>query len=112
MDSFVKPFAYMYEETDKVIERGTIIPEVNQLGKTPDIEEQIPVEVQPSISKPDPVVELPHEIPPQPSTTEPTIPSEPTTVSPPIEPKPSTIISHSGKNVQVGVSDGIVATDK
>lgn len=103
-------FPWLYEEMDKEIAKAKPIIDIN-INKE-DIPEQIPIEIQ------TPIVQLPHEIPPQPSvisepsTSEPPVPSEPTTSSPPVESSPSTTVPKPGRNVQIGVSDGIVATDK
>ncbi|MDE1814295.1 MAG: hypothetical protein KGH87_08200 [Thaumarchaeota archaeon] len=118
--SFVKPFEYMYEDTDKVIEQGTKIPAVNQFGNTPtELKEQIPVIT--------PIVELPHVIPPQPPVIEksviqpiitqqdkpeavtsvPTIEQPPVPVSTAIE-QPIT----KPKNIVINVEDNAKSTDR
>ena len=60
----------MYDDTDKIISRGTIIPLVNQEGRTGDIPEQVPNEFV--------ITQIPKSLPPQPPVIE-----TPVTVSQP-----------------------------
>lgn len=113
--SFVKPFEYMYEDTDKVIEQGTKIPAVNQFGNTPtELTEQIPVIT--------PLVEIPKIIPPQPPviekpviqpTTQQDKPEAVTSVPTVVEQPSKPIVNPTKpKNIVINVEDNAKATDR
>lgn len=102
-------FEWLYTDVDKVIKESKPIRDIN-IPELPDIE--------PTVSIPDPVVEIPFEnitpaepIIPEPTTSEPVI--EPTHDTTPIEkPVDQPITVPKGKNVTVAVSDNAGIKDR